>query len=99
MEDAGALSELRQGLQLSAKRVLEEAERSVDAIPVSARAVHGPAADALLRAASDAQLLVVGSRGRGGFTSLVIGSVSQHCADRAPGVVVVVRQSASPTTL
>ena len=88
---SGALSELRQGLRLGAERVLEEAERFVGAIPVSTRAVHGPTANALLVAASDAQLLVVGSRGRGGFKSLVLGSVSQYCAARAPGAVVVVR--------
>ena len=93
---AGALSELRRGLQLSAERVLEEAARSVDGIPVSTSAVHGSAASELLRAASDAQLLVVGSRGRGGFANLVLGSVSQHCAAHASGAVVVVRGSSSP---
>jgi nucleotide-binding universal stress UspA family protein len=87
---AGALAELRHGLERDAERVLADAEELVDIVPVSTRAVHGPAADVLLEAASDADLLVVGSRGRGGFASLVLGSVSQQCAARAPGVVVVV---------
>lgn len=87
---AGALAELRHGLERDAEHVLADAEESVDMVPVSTRAVHGPAADVLLEAASDADLLVVGSRGRGGFASLVLGSVSQQCAARAPGVVVVV---------
>jgi nucleotide-binding universal stress UspA family protein len=92
---AGALAELREGLEHTAERVLEQAQESVTSVPVSARAMHGPAADVLLSAASDAELLVVGSRGRGGFASLVLGSVSQHCAARASGVVVVVPSTAA----
>ena len=37
-----------------------------------------------------ADLLVVGSRGLGGFRGLLLGSVSQHCADHAPCPVVIV---------
>jgi nucleotide-binding universal stress UspA family protein len=48
-----------------------------------------PAA-ALLEAAKDADLLVVGSRGRGGFKGLLLGSVSQQCAQHAPCPVVIV---------
>ena len=94
---AGALAELRLGLERSAEQVLADAEAAVDTVPVSTRAAHGPAADVLLEAASDAELLVVGSRGRGGFASLVLGSVSQQCAARAPGVVVVVPAGAPAT--
>jgi nucleotide-binding universal stress UspA family protein len=49
------------------------------------------ATQALLHAAVGAGLLVVGSRGRGGFSGLLLGSVSQHCAHHAPCPVVVVR--------
>jgi nucleotide-binding universal stress UspA family protein len=51
----------------------------------------GTPADALLRAAEDADVLVVGSRGRGGFTGLLLGSVSHQCAHHSPCPVVVVR--------
>jgi nucleotide-binding universal stress UspA family protein len=86
---AGAIAELQRGLVCTAETVLESAEESVAKVGISTEAVHGSAADALLSAASDAELLVVGSRG-GGFTRLLVGSVSQHCAARAAGVVVVV---------
>ena len=59
---AGALAELRQGLERNAERVLERAVESVGDVPISTRAIHGPAADVLLSAGSDAELLVVGSR-------------------------------------
>lgn len=52
-----------------------------------------PAA-ALLEHAEGAELLVVGSRGRGGFKGLLLGSVSQECASKATCPVVVVSRSA-----
>jgi nucleotide-binding universal stress UspA family protein len=91
---AGALAELHESLLHGAEQVLTGAEASVSDVPVATRAVHAPAADAILAAAADAEMLVVGSRGRGGFASLMLGSVSQHCAARAPGVAVVVPSTA-----
>lgn len=58
---------------------------------VSLRVVRGSPVRVLLDAAEDADLLVVGSRGRGGFTGLMLGSVSSDCARRASCPVVVVR--------
>ncbi len=48
-------------------------------------------APALIAAAKGADLLVVGSRGLGGFEGLLLGSVSQYCTRHAHCSVVVVR--------
>jgi nucleotide-binding universal stress UspA family protein len=60
-------------------------------VPVLARAVEGNAAQVLLDASDGADLLVVGSRGHGGFTEALLGSVSQHCVHHARCPVVVIR--------
>lgn len=59
-------------------------------IPVSTLVAEGNAARALLDASEGADLLVVGSRGHGGFTGVLVGSVSQQCVNHAKCPVVVV---------
>jgi nucleotide-binding universal stress UspA family protein len=51
---------------------------------------EGHARDVLLTASEGAQMLVVGSRGHGGFAGLLIGSVSAACAEHAKCPVLVV---------
>jgi nucleotide-binding universal stress UspA family protein len=57
------------------------------------KVVEGNAAAALLAASDGAELLVVGSRGHGGFAEALLGSVSQHCVHHAPCPVVIIRDS------
>ena len=63
-------------------------------VDVRTELVHGDAAGALVKAAGGAELLVVGSRGRGGFRSLLLGSVSHAVLHHATCPVVVVRTAA-----
>jgi nucleotide-binding universal stress UspA family protein len=58
---------------------------------VWAEALRGSPAGALLQAVTPQSMLVLGSRGVGGFTGLLLGSVSRECAAHAPCPVVVVR--------
>jgi nucleotide-binding universal stress UspA family protein len=62
------------------------------------RGVFGQPAKILLEIARNARMLIVGSRGRGGFTSLLLGSVSEQCVRHASCPVLVVHPNeAAPT--
>jgi nucleotide-binding universal stress UspA family protein len=62
-------------------------------VKVNATVRQGNAVQVLLDAADGADLLVVGSRGRGGFVEALLGSVAQHCVHYASCPVVVIRDS------
>lgn len=62
----------------------------VGGVEIERHVLHGSPAGALLEAAEGATMLVVGSRGRGGFTGLLLGSVSQQVVHHATCPVVVV---------
>jgi nucleotide-binding universal stress UspA family protein len=60
-------------------------------VQVRAETVEGVDWDVLTRVAEGADLLVVGSRGRGGWSDLLLGSVGLHVVAGAPCPVAVVR--------
>jgi nucleotide-binding universal stress UspA family protein len=60
--------------------------------------VEGHPARVLVEVARDAELLVVGSRGRGGFAGVMLGSVSQRCAGHSACPVVVVPSPPATTS-
>jgi nucleotide-binding universal stress UspA family protein len=62
-------------------------------LPVTTWVAEGHPAQVLIGEAQSAELLVVGSRGHGGFVDAVLGSVSQYCVHHADCSVVVVRGS------
>lgn len=66
------------------------ADRPHDAVPIEVSAVPGPAAEALITASRDADLLVLGHRGRGAVAGMLLGSVGMRCVVEAPCTVTVV---------
>ncbi|WP_329126341.1 universal stress protein [Streptomyces sp. NBC_01465] len=64
---------------------------------VTLRVAEGHPVKVLMDAARNAQVLVLGSRGHGTFTGIMLGSVSQHCVQHAPCPVVVIPSTASGT--
>jgi nucleotide-binding universal stress UspA family protein len=78
----------------AAERVLDEVLNEVAAnasVQPESVVMEGPPAAALIEAAGEDDLLVVGSRGHGGFAGLMLGSVSEQCARHARSPVVIVR--------
>jgi nucleotide-binding universal stress UspA family protein len=79
----------------TAERALQETVATVrdqldHPAEVVLRVVEGHPVPVLMDAARNAQLLVLGSRGHGTFSGILLGSVSQHCVQHAPCPVVVV---------
>jgi nucleotide-binding universal stress UspA family protein len=65
-------------------------------VPVTEVVGQGSAAQVLLERSKKARLLVVGSRGHGGFAGLMLGSVSSACAEHAQCPVLVIHGDTPP---
>lgn len=76
-----------------AQAVVEKTASGIDlpAERLRTHVVNAAPALALVERSKSADLLVVGSRGHGGFAELLLGSVSDHCVHHASCTVVVVR--------
>lgn len=85
--------DLEAEVQKMQNAVVDEVLAEVGDTSVAVKRVilRGRPADTLIRAAEGADMLVVGSRGRGGFRGLLLGSVSQQIAHHGDCPVVIVR--------
>ncbi|GAA3854683.1 universal stress protein [Saccharothrix violaceirubra] len=83
--------EVRRALEEAGREHLERARALVADVPVTVEVVPGDAAATLVGRSAAASCVVVGSRGLGGFTGLLIGSVAVALAAHARCPVVVVR--------
>ena len=89
-EDSEDREKVRQAAEDAVSKAVSEAGDGKPA-SVTLRAVSGVPASLLIDASKDADLVVVASRGAGGFVSLVMGSVSSQVAHHAACPVVVIR--------
>lgn len=94
--DPPQVKTLRKEAREMVERALTKVADDVAGVTVERSVVEGYAAEALLQRAKEADLLVIGSRGVGGFRGLLLGSVSQQCALHAPCPVVVVPSPDAP---
>lgn len=90
-----------EGFEQAARRTLAAEVNEIvgpqRAVKVRESLVLGHAAEVLLEAAEDADLLVLGSRGRGTFARTLLGSVSTRCAAHGVCPVVIVRAEGTAT--
>lgn len=84
------LRDLHRAAEELLERELADAGADTDEIEIDRQVIQSPATEALIGAVTTDDLLVVGSRGHGGFANLLLGSVSLQCVHYAPCPVVVV---------
>lgn len=93
-EVGGDIHELRAAAAAALNVTVRDALGDAGGVRIEQRVIEGIASAVLVDQSRDADLLVVGSRGHGGFAQLLLGSVSQQCAHHAESPVVVVRANA-----
>jgi nucleotide-binding universal stress UspA family protein len=85
------VDDVREAAEQALEETLREPLADSDSVEIERRVVEGPPASVLVNESRDADLLVVGSRGHGGFAELLLGSVSQQVSHHAACPVVIVR--------
>lgn len=81
--------------EANSKEIIEAAVNEAvgdSGVTITCTSVQGHPADVLVEASKDADLVVVGSRGHGGFVGAMLGSVSSHVVAHAQCPVVVTRE-------
>lgn len=84
-------AKLEQALTEHVKGILADATKDYPDVPVEVRIKRGRPQEALVEASDGAGLVVVGSRGRGGFRGLLLGSTSKHVLRESHSPVIVTR--------
>jgi nucleotide-binding universal stress UspA family protein len=84
-------SETAEGVLSTA--IAEVGHGSTDQVEIVPEVLEGNPAQVLLKASAGADLLVIGSRGHGGFVEALLGSTGQHCLHHASCPVVIIRDS------
>jgi nucleotide-binding universal stress UspA family protein len=87
------LSDLHRAAEDLLDRAIADMGGETHGVEIEREVVQGPAGEMLVHAALPGDILVVGSRGHGGFVGLFVGSVSQQCVYHAACPVVVVHTS------
>ena len=98
MSAPAPLGEATVGLEKATQQMVDEvrAQRpELVGVPVDVQALIGHPAKVLVEQSRDADLLVLGHRGRGEFASAVLGSVGLQCVLHAHGPVTIVRSRQS----
>jgi nucleotide-binding universal stress UspA family protein len=88
------LGDLHRTAEVALDAVMHEVVPDSDGVVVERRVSEGAPATVLVDESREADLLVVGSRGHGGFAGLLLGSVSQQVAHHAACPVVIVHAKA-----
>jgi nucleotide-binding universal stress UspA family protein len=87
----GDIKELQEAGEADLEATVRAAVPDTGEVSIERRVLEGRPAEVLVEQSLGADLLVVGSRGHGGFAELLLGSVSHQCASHAKCPVVIVR--------